>query len=369
VVTLLPPLPSHGEASPHHAAPPGQLAAQPTKTAGDVAAGAAAEGGGEGGVRLVHVSPQLVVAWKPTRMRASGSHAGTLQSCLAALLPPSSPRGGDGAVDGAGGAGCDEDGQVPTPAPGTSGSSAAQLTKSAVAAQLTQPAVDPQQLVVSRLDSGCAGLCLVARSGEALRRLQGAEITHTFVALVYGEAPAAWGRAGEGAMTSGVTATAVSPTQEALGERGALGEEAMGEKGALGQLLALPPEHASTARSQRQRRNAKAAYRARRAAAASVAEQASPQQATGANPSIGARTADGQEAPEPDSAGALDHPADHHPNAGAEAAAAAAATQYVAGRGAVDHVRVCCQCVGSLGDSGKAGQVAALSTCTLRSSS
>eukprot|EP01045_Picozoa_sp_COSAG04_P011010 COSAG04_NODE_695_length_11066_cov_14.905352_1_plen_362_part_00 len=147
--------------------------------------------------RLEQLGEHTAVCWKPRGMRACGAFAGTLQSSLPSLLPPQ-------------------------PDPGLEG-------------------FDPQLVMVSRLDSGCAGLCLVARTRAGLEQLQAAasagELIHTFIALVHGRAPEEW---------------ASSEVR-----------------------LQLPPEEESTT-SQRQRRNAKARQRAAAASAGAQASAAGP---------------------------------------------------------------------------------------------
>ena len=102
---------------------------------------------------------------------------------------------------------------------------------------------DPQLLMISRLDTGCAGMCLVARTAEALGQLQvkarEGKLIHTFVALVHGRSPDAWTVAN-------------------------------------GAKLTLPAEDPNGGGSQRQRRKAKAAERAHRVAVAAAAAAGDP---------------------------------------------------------------------------------------------
>ena len=105
------------------------------------------------------------------------------------------------------------------------------------------------RLMISRLDTGCAGMCLVARSAAALALLQvkarEGQLIHTFVALVHGRCAGLW------AAADGVE-------------------------------LALPPEDPNGGGSQRQRRKAKAAERVRRAAVAAAVAAGEPPPAAAA---------------------------------------------------------------------------------------
>eukprot|EP00964_Phaeocystis_antarctica_P142226 scaffold107449_cov33-Phaeocystis_antarctica.AAC.1 len=90
---------------------------------------------------------------------------------------------------------------------------------------------------MSRLEIGCAGCSLVARSGRALRELEAlawqGRLEHTFVALVHGRVPASWGEAR--AARRGV----------AEGEGGGGGEGGEGGEGDEGDeggvVMELPP--------------------------------------------------------------------------------------------------------------------------------
>ena len=106
---------------------------------------------------VVHeIGPSWAVVWKPAGMRACGDFPGTLQSALRLLLPPSA--------------------EPPPPADATT------LAKG--------------PMPVSRLEMGCTGLTMVARTQALLDGLiacaQRSELHHTFVALVHGRAPQEW---------------------------------------------------------------------------------------------------------------------------------------------------------------------------------
>lgn len=101
--------------------------------------------------KLHLVTEDVVVAWKPVGVRASGAFNGTLQSMVSGLLD-------------------------------------------------ADPTVDSQQLIASRLEIGCGGLCLVARNRDALVQLDSLkeehQLFHRMVALVHGKAPDSWGEPG-----------------------------------------------------------------------------------------------------------------------------------------------------------------------------
>ena len=124
----------------------------------DPLGGTRAQGVGkrEAPVILHLIEPEVAVVWKPAGIRSAGDFPGTLQSHLKLLLPSTA-----------------------TPLPPKEAS----------------PLVRGP-MPMSRLESGCTGLTLVARtetSLHALTELWGrAELPHTFVALVHGHAPDEW---------------------------------------------------------------------------------------------------------------------------------------------------------------------------------
>ncbi len=88
-------------------------------------------------------------------MRASGGHAGTLQHKIASMLSFGSQK-----------------------------------------SSITEPApvkINPQEMMISRLEIGCAGLCLVARNLTALTQCNSlatqGTLNHIFIALVQGTPP------------------------------------------------------------------------------------------------------------------------------------------------------------------------------------
>ena len=115
-------------------------------------------------MELLLVEPRVALVWKPTGMRACGVHPGTLQSALRSLLPPSAPPAAPGAsAEGRGGEG---ERQLACPAP------------------------------ISRLEIGCSGVVMVARTTAAAAELAAAveaqRLSHVFVALVHGRPPPDW---------------------------------------------------------------------------------------------------------------------------------------------------------------------------------
>ncbi|KAL3910594.1 MAG: hypothetical protein SGPRY_008999, partial [Prymnesium sp.] len=112
-----------------------------------------------GSVALVHVEAEAAVVWKPVGMRACGEFAGTLQAVLHGLLPPTA---------------------APPP------------PSEACVLQWPMPG--------SRIEIGCSGLCLVARTRGALAQLNalavGGDLHHSFVALVHGRVPDCWAASG-----------------------------------------------------------------------------------------------------------------------------------------------------------------------------
>ena len=107
-------------------------------------------------VVLLRVEEQIAFVIKPAGKTAVGDYVGTLQSALRVLLPPTSP-----------------------PAVGSD------------AGPLESP------MPVTRLEASTTGVTLIARSRRALDELEAlasrSELTHCFLALVYGQVPAAWG--------------------------------------------------------------------------------------------------------------------------------------------------------------------------------
>jgi len=112
-------------------------------------------------VTVHHCNAHALVAWKPRKVRAACVLEGALLSTLSPLLP-AMHSGGTGRYRSSG----------------------------------TRPRVDTHQLAVSRVDIGCEGLCVVARTETGLELLQELEaqgqIFHTMTVLVHGRAPAAW---------------------------------------------------------------------------------------------------------------------------------------------------------------------------------
>jgi hypothetical protein len=107
-------------------------------------------------VVLLRVEEQIAFVIKPAGKTAVGDYVGTLQSALRVLLPPTTP-----------------------PAVGSD------------AGPLESP------MPVTRLEASTTGVTLIARSRHALDELEAlasrSELTHCFLALVYGQVPAAWG--------------------------------------------------------------------------------------------------------------------------------------------------------------------------------
>ena len=96
-------------------------------------------------LRLVHADAHVAVVWKPVGVRALGEWSGTMQAALPLLLAAAAPA---------------DDGAAPRP--------------------------------VSRLEIGCSGLSVVARSAVAGAQLDALDaagaLRHTFIALVHGRA-------------------------------------------------------------------------------------------------------------------------------------------------------------------------------------
>jgi len=143
---------------------------------------------------LHSVEAELAVVWKPAGCKSLGEYPGTLQDALRTLLPPRAPPA------------------VP-----------------ADAAPLSAPTP------LSRLEGGCTGVALVARSSRMLAALDaaalGGGVRHTFVALVHGRVPEAWG--GEEGAT--VLLPGSRPTWRRGGRRAAGAVAAAGEGGASGE--------------------------------------------------------------------------------------------------------------------------------------
>ena len=126
------------------------------------AAGRAVAAGRPNAPFVVHaIQPELAVVYKPAACRACGDYPGTLHSAMRTLLPPSvAPSPPDAATP------------LPCPVP------------------------------VSRIETSCTGLVLVARTARALGELNELlhdesmdhGVRHTFVALVHGRPPAEWSR-------------------------------------------------------------------------------------------------------------------------------------------------------------------------------
>ncbi len=106
-------------------------------------------------VVLLHVEAELAFASKPAGQTAAGDYVGTMQSALRLLLPPTTAPA------------------VPSDA-----------------GPLEAP------MPVSRLEASTTGVTLIARSRRQLAELEAlasrSELTHIFIALVYGQVPEAW---------------------------------------------------------------------------------------------------------------------------------------------------------------------------------
>ena len=128
----------------------------------DPEAGCRAQAAGkkEDPVIVLHAQAEWAVVHKPSGVRACGDFPGTLQACLKLLLPAS---------------------HAPPPPPAS-----APLVRG--------------PMPVSRIEMGCTGVTLVARSQAALDVLVALaaadELEHTFVALVHGRVPEEWAREG-----------------------------------------------------------------------------------------------------------------------------------------------------------------------------
>ena len=114
-----------------------------------------AAGSANAPVVLLRVEEQIAFVIKPAGKTAVGDYVGTLQSALRVLLPPTTPP-----------------------------------TVRSEAGPLVSP------MPVTRLEASTTGVTLIARSRRALDELEAlasrSEITHCFLALVYGQVPAAW---------------------------------------------------------------------------------------------------------------------------------------------------------------------------------